>query len=626
MRYLSPLFLGLVLLPGFIVGAFAQSPPALNRVEPAYWWAGMQNPTLQILLHGRRLAGLEVRIEGTQVRMQQVIQTDNPNYLFVYLDIGQAPAQTFQILLQKNGKTLFRQPYDLIARAPQSSRRKGYGPEDVIYLITPDRFANGNPGNDNNADYSETANRQNPGGRHGGDLEGITQHLAYIQQMGFTALWLNPVLENNMPEYSYHGYAITDFYKVDARFGSNEGYRQFCQAAHQKGLKVIMDMVMNHCGREHWMYADPPARDWFNYQAEAQGGQYIISNHARTTMQDPYAAPHDRHLLQKGWFVSDMPDFNQQNPLLAAYLIQNTLWWIEYANLDGIRMDTYPYPDARFMQEWACAIMAEYPHFSLVGEEWSRNPLVVAFWQRDKVNPNGYTSCLPQVMDFPLQHALVQALNTEKETWEAGLIKLYEALANDFVYAHPEDLMIFLDNHDMDRFYTQIRENLAHFKLGLAYLLTMRGIPQVFYGTEILMENTAYPENHLIIRADFPGGWPGDASNAFTGEGLRPDQKEAQEFCRLLLNWRKNKPLIHEGKLMHFFPQWNGTYVFFRYNETEKVMVVLNKSDKTETLNLAQFRGLLTEKEGREVISGKVMPLVDTLAVPAKTALILELK
>jgi neopullulanase len=617
--WLFSFFLGLNL-------SLAQKKYEIQHLEPAFWWAGMKNSTLQIMVHAPAIAELMPKIEGNAVQLKQIIQTNNPNYLFLNLDIAQAPAQTFKILFQKNNKTLQQYNYELKTRAANASLVEGYKNKDVIYLITPDRFANGNPNNDNAPNLLEKLNRSNPAGRHGGDIQGVINHLDYMVDMGFTAIWLNPILENNMPEQSYHGYAITDFYKVDSRYGSNEEYKKLTETARQRGLKMVMDMVMNHCGSNHWWMKDLPDTDWFNYQKEALANQHIISNHARTSIQDIHASDFDKQRLEGGWFVSAMPDMNNRNPLLATYLIQNTIWWIEYLGLNGVRMDTYPYPNKEFMRDWTCALMQEYPDFSIVGEEWSTNPAIVAHWQRGKENPNGYTSCLPNVMDFPLQKALVDALNAEKETWQTGMIQLYEALANDFQYANPDDIMTFLDNHDMDRFYTQIKENFGHYKMGIAYLLTMRGIPQVFYGTEVLLENSKFPGNHLIIRSDMPGGWQGDAGNAFTQQGLTSQQKEAQDLMKKLLNWRKTKKVLHTGKVMHFFPAWNNTYVYFRYNEQEKVMVVLNKSSKTEELALKNFREILTETQGKDIITGQMIELKDKLQIPAQTVYVLELK
>ena len=352
--------------------------------------------------------------------------------------------------------------------------------------------------------------------------------------MGFTAIWLNPVLENDMPDYSYHGYAATDFYKVDQRFGSNEEYRALIAKAKDKGIKIIMDMILNHCGSEHWFVKDMPTDDWVNF-----GGEYVNTSHRRNTVQDIHASEYDKRMFSDGWFVKTMPDLNQRNPLLATYLIQNTIWWIEYSGLSGIRMDTYPYPDKDFMTDWTCAIRAEYPNFNTVGEEWVNNPAIVSYWQEGKDNHDDYTSCLPSLMDFPIQYALAQALVQEEKQYGSGLIELYKMLSQDFLYADPYSLVVFPDNHDMDRFFTQVNEDLDLFKMGIAYILTLRGTPQLYYGTEILMDNEGAPGDHGIIRTDFPGGWKGDEVNGFTGKGLSEQQKEAKAYIKKLLNWRK---------------------------------------------------------------------------------------
>ena len=403
--------------------------------------------------------------------------------------------------LKKTGKEKLSHRFTLLAREKGSADRQGFTNDDVMYLITPDRFANGNPHNDTIKGLKEKADRSNPEGRHGGDLQGVADHLDYIADMGFTALWLNPVQENDMARTSYHGYAVTDFYKVDPRLGSNEEFKDLSKAAKEKGIKMIMDMIMNHCGSEHWWMKDLPSTDWINY-----GGKFVGTNHIHSTVQDPYASQADKKLFTEGWFVKQMPDMNQRNPLLAQYLIQNTIWWIEFAGLDGIRMDTYPYPDKDFMTHWSCSVMDEYPKFSIVGEEGSLNPAIVAYWQAGNNNRDGYTSCLGSLMDFPMQDALVKGLNGSEKEWNHGLIKMYEMLANDFIYPDPYNLVIFADNHDQSRFFTQINEDFDLFKMGIAYILTMRGIPQIFYGTEILMKN---PDGKVdaVIRSDFPGGW-----------------------------------------------------------------------------------------------------------------------
>ncbi|HOW26062.1 MAG TPA: glycoside hydrolase family 13 protein [Bacteroidales bacterium] len=598
--------------------SFAQS-YTIDRVEPPCWWVGMKNPTLQLMIHGEKISELQPVIGYTGVQVHRITCTTNPNYLFLTLVITQeAVAGSFTIDFQKGGVTLMTHPYALLEREPGSALRQGFDPSDVIYLITPDRFANGDPGNDTMDGYPDKTDRTDKDGRHGGDLNGIIDHLDYMADMGFTALWLNPVLENNMPRTSYHGYAITDFYRVDPRLGTNELYRQLGRQADEKGIKLIMDMVANHCGSEHWWMKDLPSADWIH-----GGGQFIPTNHRRTTVQDPHVSPSDRQNFPDGWFVEVMPDMNQQNPLLAEYLIQNSVWWIEYAHLRGIRQDTYSYPDKEFMSRWSCRIMEEYPGFSIVGEEWSENPAIVSYWQKGKENRDGYPSCLGSLMDFPLQATLVRGLNEDDAIYSDGLIKMYEMLANDFQYADPDHLVIFPDNHDMSRFFTQVSEDIDLFKMGLAYILTMRGIPQIYYGTEILMANPGTTD-HGVIRSDFPGGWSDDMVNGFNGAGLTSEQAEVQLLMKKLLNWRKETGCVHSGKIVHYAPQ-NAVYVYFRYDATGKVMVVLNKNMTDVHLSAQRFREMTGDAvSARDVLTGVIHSL-DHLVIPARSAMILEL-
>jgi glycosidase len=605
------------------------------RIEPPNWWTGMQNPRVQLLLHSPNISQLHPRISYPGLHLERSIRTENPNYLFLDLLIEpQARPGTVQIDFIKDGQTTALSiPWQLQPRETGASSRKGFDASDVLYLITPDRFANGNPQNDGLPGMLEAPDRKNKGGRHGGDIEGVRQHLDYLADLGITALWLNPLLENNMQDYSYHGYATTDFYKVDPRFGSNESYRQLTAEARSKGIKMVMDMIVNHCGSLHWWMNDLPSANWLNsnFQTDPAGtgnGQppagYVETNHRKTVVQDPHAATADRQQFFDGWFVSTMPDLNQRNPLLATYLIQNSIWWVEYAGLNGIRMDTYPYPDPDFMSEWSCRLMEEYPSLNIVGEEWNLHPAIVSYWQKDKLNPNGYTSCLPSLMDFPGQQALADAL-TAPESWSTGWIRLYETIAQDFLYPHPDELVVFPDNHDMPRFFAQVGRDVALFKLGLVFFLTSRGIPQIYYGTEILMDSPSNRDDGLI-RSDFPGGWPGDAVNGFTGQGLKAEQLEIQSFLKKMLAWRRTAPAIHRGKLTHFAPE-NGMYVYFRHSEQQRVMVVLNKDAREKTLWTARFAELLDGfSKGRDVISGKTQDLAPGLVVPAKGALVLVLE
>jgi glycosidase len=592
---------------------------SVSRLEPPFWWAGMKNNRVELMVFGPRISDLDPVIRDDMVKIIQVTTVENPDFLFILLELApEVTPRRFDINFEKDGMTQAAHNYQLLQREPGSAERKGFDNADVIYLITPDRFANGDAGNDNIPGYADPASRTDKDGRHGGDLEGIADHLDYIADMGFTAVWLNPVQENNMLRTSYHGYAITDFYKVDPRYGTNEDYRQLGKEMNARGIGLIMDMVANHCGSGHWWTQNMPSADWFHF-----GGKYVMTNHRRSTVQDPHVSPSDKRLFPDGWFVEAMPDINQQNPLLARYLIQNSIWWIEYAGLSGIRQDTYSYPDKDFMSTWSCAIMDEYPGFSIVGEEWSENPAIVAYWQKGKVNPDGYTSCLGSLMDFPLQAALVKSLTDGEIYYRDGLINIYEMLANDFLYADPDRMVVFPDNHDMNRFFTQVREDYDLFKMGIACILTVRGIPQLYYGTEILMTRPV-ERNDGLIRSDFPGGWTGDTVNVFKDKGLTARQKDAVQFMKILLNWRKTKSCLHDGKMIHYAPE-KGTYVYFRINDREKVMVAFNKNYETVSLDGSRFKEITGPLvKGKDVISGNEYSL-ENIDMPARSVLILEL-
>ncbi|RMG69968.1 MAG: alpha-amlyase [Bacteroidetes bacterium] len=610
-----------LILPLLLLVHFLPAQPRLERVEPPHWWVGMQNAQLQLMLYGQDIGHLKPSVEATGITVLRAIRVPNENYLFVDLEIGpEATTGTFNLNLLEGNKVVLTYPYTLEARQPGSAQRRGFDSRDAIYLITPDRYANGDPGNDSVEGLADKANRRDSEKRHGGDIEGIRQHLDYYRDMGFTGLWLNPVLENDQPRSSYHGYSTTDFYEVDARLGTNESYRTLCAEAKEKGLLMVMDMVANHAGSGHWWTEDLPTPDWYN-RPPAGMGDYRQTNHRRTTLEDPHAAPSDRQWFQDGWFVPSMPDLNQRNPLMATYLIQNAIWWVEYADLGGIRMDTYSYPDKDFMARWTQAIMAEYPHFSIVGEEWSPFVPIVAHWQAG--NDNGYPSALNSLMDFPLQISLVEGLK-EQESWNSGLLKIYETLALDYLYPDPDMLMIFPDNHDMSRIFTQLDEDYDLWQNAMAFILTTRGIPQIFYGTEILMSHPG-TDAHVEIRRDFPGGWAGDAVNAFTGEGLSEQARQAQALMRRLLTWRKENPVIHTGKLTHYGPLHDGVYVYFRQDADKTVMVVLNKNEEAFRLKLDRFRETMGPvREGYDVIGQRKLPLEETLTLPPRSPLVIE--
>ena len=602
------------------IGLASISYGQIERVEPPFWWAGMKNTELQIMVYGKAIGSLRPEMVYDGVEIKKTVSVENPNYLFLYLEIAPNSSPGKFIIDFKNSKGNVRESvsFELLEREDGSAERKGYDNSDVMYLITPDRFANGNLTNDSVASLSEGVDRTNKWGRHGGDIQGIINNLDYLKDLGFTAVWINPVLENNQKEQSYHGYSTTDFYKVDPRFGSNEEYRGLSKKAGEKGIKLIMDMIMNHCGSGHWWMDDLPSGDWLNSPNE-----YVKTSHRRTTLRDAYSSQYDKRNFTDGWFVPTMPDLNQRNSQMAKYLIQNTIWWIEFADLSGIRMDTYPYSDKDFMTDWTCSIMQEYPYFNICGEEWSLNPAVLAYWQQGKDNPDGYTSCLPGLLDFPLQNALVKAL-TEEEKWDAGMINLYDMLSNDFLYVDPFKHVIFPDNHDMSRIYSQLGEDYNLYKLAMVYFTTIRGTPQFYYGTEVLMSNMG-DNSHGNIRSDFPGGWQGDKINGFSGKGLTGKQLEAQTFIKKLLNWRKNSKVVHQGKLMHFVPI-DGVYVYFRYDENKKVMIVLNNSKEKKGLDLKPFAEMLNGSiSGLDVITGKKVFLQALLEIDSKQPMIIEL-
>lgn len=601
----------------FVFSIWGQAQESIERIEPPNWWAGMVHNEIELLIYGDEIAMYDVELNHPEARISRQSRVLNLNYLFIELVLSEnIEAGSLVLEFFKGGEKAFTYAYPILDRSPQLFE-ESVNPSDVMYLITPDRFANGNTGNDEIEGMPDPLNRDKRFGRHGGDIQGIADRLDYIKNLGFTAIWLNPVIENNMPDYSYHGYAATDFYEIDARYGSNEEYRKMVELAAKKDLKIIMDMIMNHCGSEHWFVKDPPTKDWINFQ-----GEFVPTSHKRTTVQDIHASEYDKKAFSDGWFVKTMPDMNQRNPMMARYLIQNTLWWIEYSKIAGIRMDTYPYPDKDFMADWTCAIQKEYPGFFVVGEEWTTNPAIVSYWQQGKVNHDGYTSCLPSLMDFPLQNAFVESAK-QQETWGTGWIRLYEMLANDFLYADPYELVVFPDNHDMARFYTQVGNDLDLFKMGLVYFSTVRGIPQFYYGTEILMNSDENPGDHGIIRSDFPGGWPGDEVDAFSGSGLTKKQKEAQDFITGLLNWRKDNEIIHQGKLMQFVP-YDGIYSFVRYSCKGKVLVLFNKSDKTQKLDWARYDEILGDyKQAYDLFDQKVRNM-ESLKIPPRTVKILE--
>ena len=587
----------------------------IERIEPPFWWEGFKNTSLQLLIYGENISNLDFKIKSDIVELVSVEKAENPNYIFLNLEVNdKGISGDFDIDYGENSIK-----YNINKKELDSENHFGFSSSDVLCLITPDRFINGDYTNDNHPDMLEKATR-GPWGRHGGDLKGINDNLNYLIDLGYTAIWLNPILENNMIKSSYHGYSTTDYYKVDPRFGSNEEFKSLTKKADKMGVKMVMDIIPNHSGSEHWFVKDPPFSNWLNFN-----NSYSQTTHRRQTVQDIHASEYDKKHFSDGWFVETMPDLNQKNKFMSTYLIQNAIWWIEYSGIKGYRVDTYPYADKNFMSDWTYEIMNEYPNFNIVGEEWSDTPIITSYWQAGKTNHDGYISYLPSLMDFPLQISFSEALNDEI-TWGKGFVKPYRTIAYDFLYGDPYNLVVFPDNHDMTRFLTQVDNDLNLFKMGLVFYTTVRGIPQFYYGTEVLMNSNDNPRSHDVIRSEFPGGWKDHKVSALTGMGLTSDQIEFQNFFKRLLNWRKNNKVIHEGKFIHFTPKEQvEIYSYFRILGDKIVWTIFNRKEETQTIKLEKYQEVLKGKsKGYDVINDKTIDL-SNLKISPKSALIIEI-
>ncbi|MDL2281949.1 glycoside hydrolase family 13 protein [Parabacteroides sp. OttesenSCG-928-G06] len=590
----------------------------IKKVDPEFWWAGMKNTELQVLIYGDNISSHEVTLTSSEIGLKEIVRFQNPNYLILYLDIEKAVPQTFDIILRK-GKERKQIPYELKERQPGSSERAGFNASDVLYLIMPDRFANGDTSNDMIKGMKEAKiDRNDAFARHGGDLKGISDHLDYLSELGTTALWLNPVQENDMPEGSYHGYAITDYYKVDRRFGTNEEFRELVADCHKKDMKVVMDMIFNHCGSEHYLFRDKPAADWFNFP---EG--YVQTSYQTTVQYDPYASDYDKKKALDGWFVEPMPDLNQRNRHVARYLIQTSIWWIEYAGLNGIRQDTHPYADFDFMAGWCKEVNAEYPDFNIVGETWYNSNVAVSYWQKESRLAAPRNSNLRCVMDFPLMEIMTKAFD-EEAGYGTGLNRLYDYLGQDIVYANPLELLIFLGNHDTSRFARNEKEadNFDRFRQAYTFLLTTRGIPQLYYGEEIAMYADK-KDGDGGLRADFPGGWKDDARNVFSPEERTSQQASRYDFMQQLLHWRKNKEAVHKGDIKHFAPN-RGVYVYERKYGEESVVVFLNGTSQPQTISTAPYREILPRSTAKDILTGETITLSGELNLQPRDILILE--
>ena len=583
MKLLVTRLLALVIMAAGVATAYAQS-PKVERVDPPHWWVGFSNPNVQLLIKGENLSA-EVELVADAVKLINAELAPNNNYLLVDLEIAPfAKHQTIQLII-KNGNKKKTLNYQLHKRETANKTLMGLNQADLMYLITPDRFANGNPKNDVIKDMNEaTVDRADDYKRHGGDIAGIMNHLDYLDDLGVTALWINPLVENDQPEQSYHGYAITDHYKIDARFGTNEDYRKLVDAMHNRGMKMIMDVVYNHWGNEHYLYKDLPDSamiHWFD--------DFTRTNYRATALHDPYASLRDKMLMNDGWFDHHMPDLDQTNPILANYLIQNSIWWIEEFGIDAYRIDTYAYPDQAFMSELSKRIHKEYPNFFIFGETWVHGVQVQNYFIEANRNRLPFSSNLQSVTDFQWYFALEKGIN-EKTEWTNGMSRLYYVLSGDYMYDHPEDLIIFVDNHDIARWYGVCKEDMDKFNIGIALLLTSRGIPQLYYGTEILMKAT---DGHGPIREDFWGGWPEDTVNKFMAAGRTELENEAFNYIRKLATFRKNSNAITKGTLTQFTPL-DGVYSYIRHSKDgDKVLVMINGSDDEATIDMSRYAELI---------------------------------
>lgn len=605
-----------------ILLANAAHRPQIDRIEPPYWWVDMKNDTLQLMVYGPGIGNADVTLDHAGVSLTEVVKVESPNYLLLYLTIAPGTKPGTFPLTFTSGKKKTVVDYTLRARETNPATHGGFDSSDVLYLVMPDRFARGsNSASDADAaatlTHKATVDRNDPNARHGGNLAGLREHLDYIDTLGVTAVWVNPVLANDMPGGSYHGYSTTDYYAIDPRFGSNKEWNDFIAEAHDRGIKVVMDMIFNHSGYYHPWNLDRPTHDWFNYP-----DSFVQTNYRLSTLHDPYVSDYDLKRTVDGWFVESMPDLNQRNPHLMKYLIQNSIWWIESSKIDGIRMDTHPYADFNAMAGWIKDVEREYPNFNIVGECWYGNEGGEAFWQKgSKVNPLGDPE-LPTVMDFVLSIKARDAFSGQTDRL-SGLNEIYDHLALDFLFPNPSKILTFLDNHDTDRFLLEEPDSLGWWKQAMTFLLTSRGIPQIYYGTELLM-NGSKEGSDGFVRRDFPGGFPGDTVNAFTAEGRTDKQNEAFDFLSRLLNWRRGNKVISEGSLKHFMPE-NGIYVYRRALGDKEVIVMLNGNDTPVTTTMERTLEILPYgSTRRDMLTGETITITPEMTFPPRAIYILE--
>ena len=617
--------------PATVADASAEQ---VTRVEPLSWWTGMKMP-LQLLVQGENISAYDVTIEGGKgVSVVKINKADSPNYVFVDVKIAaNAQPGTYYIVFSKDGQS-FKYPYEIAAREAGSAERTSFTTADMIYLIMPDRFANGDTTNDSTDDTDDKYARNELFGRHGGDIQGIIDYLDYISDLGATAIWCTPLLEDNQPEHSYHGYACTDYYHIDSRFGTNDLFKEYVNKAHEKGIKIIMDIVPNHAGSAHWWMKDTPFKDWYHVF-----DTYTGSNIAFSTNMDPNASKKDLYIQESGWFDRSMVDMNLDNPYVLRYFQQWAIWWVEWSGLDGFRVDTYPYNEKDPMSEWCAAVMNEYPNFNIVGECWTASIPQLAYWQGGNANKDGFNSNLKSVMDFPLHDALRAGLNEDWGGWGQGMVRVYDILSHDFLYHDLSNMMIFPGNHDTDRLGDALRKNTARVKIAMAMMATMRGYPQIFAGDELMFTSCDLSMGHGGLRVDFPGGWPGDEMDLFSAEGRAKATKNTDgltvpkgqaadlfNYVSHLFQWRKTKEVIHNGKTMHFITRDN-TYGYFRYNDTDVVFVYVNNSPEAKNVPWTYYSEISEGlKGGVNVVTGEPCDVSDATVVPSQSILIVEYK
>lgn len=609
----------------------------VSRIDPPMWWTGMNNTSLQLMVSGNDIRDAVPEINYDGVTIDSVARLDSPNYQLIYLNIAEGTKPGSFDITFKDGKKNIKKKYELLSRDKAGTDYNGFTSEDALYLIMPDRFADGNEQNNTCKElkFNPNIDRNDPNARHGGDIAGIKAKIPYLKELGVTAIWLTPVLENDMPGGSYHGYATTDYYRVDPRFGSNEEYKELIAECHKAGIKVVMDMIFNHCGIAHPWLADTPSKDWLNSPVDVkQLGEGMLgkqpmpkefnnTNFKLTPNHDPYTSNYDYDKTVNGWFVPAMPDLNQRNTHLMTYLIQNSIWWIEYAKINGIRMDTYPYADMAGMAKWNVAVDKEYPNFNIVGESWFEDVASIAFMQKDnKINP--INTELKTVMDFPVMISSRKTFNDQTIDWKDGLHNLYNRLSLDFLFANPNNILMFYDNHDSDRFLLEMPKTLDNWKQAQTFLLTARGIPQIYYGTEILM-NGSKEKSDGFVRLDMPGGFPGDKANEFVAEGRTDMQNDAFNFISKILKWRKDNKAISEGTTKHFYPS-NRLYVYERKSADRRVIVIMNGTDNELTdIDMSRYAEIFKPGDTfKDIVTDKTITITDKMTFPKRATLILE--